>query len=57
MLADIGEYFSSPMLRVATDDWDNVEEIIKKVLKSPAAGAGFKPQMAPVEAADEGSMS
>jgi len=44
MLTAIGEYFSSPMLRVETTDWDNVEEIIKKVLTSPAADPSYKPQ-------------
>ena len=44
MLTKIGEYFQCPMLRVETSDWDAVEDVIKKILKNPAANPNFKPQ-------------
>jgi ATP-dependent RNA helicase DDX19/DBP5 len=46
MLTQIGTYFNSPMLRVETTDWDAVEEVIKKVIKSSAAQPDFQPQRA-----------
>ena len=33
-----------PMTRVETKDWDQVEELIEKVIKNPAAQAGYKPE-------------
>ena len=43
MLTEIGKYFNVQMLRVETQDWDAVEEVIKKVLKSPAADPEYTP--------------
>ncbi|MCJ1410318.1 RNA helicase required for poly(A+) mRNA export [Ptychographa xylographoides] len=42
-LMDISSYFNITMLKVETNDWDLVEETIKKVIKSPAADPNFKP--------------
>lgn len=44
MLMDISAYFNIKMLKVETNDWDMVEEVIKKVIKSPAADPNYKPQ-------------
>ena len=44
MLAEIGAYFDVAMVRVDTNDWDEVESVLTKILKSPAAAAGFKPE-------------
>ena len=41
---EISNYFGITMLRVETEDWDKVEETIKKVIKSPAANPDYKPQ-------------
>ena len=41
---EISKYFNIPMMRVETTDWDKVEEIITKVIKSPAADPNYKPQ-------------
>lgn len=41
MLRDIINYFDTPILQVKTDDWDEVEETIKKVLKSSRAGTNL----------------
>ena len=41
---DIADYFKVNVLKVETKDWDSVEEVIKKVIKSPAANPDFKPQ-------------
>ncbi|MCJ1390565.1 RNA helicase required for poly(A+) mRNA export [Xylographa bjoerkii] len=43
-LMDISKYFNITMLKVETNDWDLVEETIKKVIKSPAANPDYKPQ-------------
>ncbi|MCJ1398546.1 RNA helicase required for poly(A+) mRNA export [Xylographa trunciseda] len=43
-LMDISKYFNITMLKVETNDWDLVEETIKKVIKSPAANPNYKPQ-------------
>ena len=44
MLMDISKYFNITMLKVETNDWDLVEETIKKVIKSPAANPDYQPQ-------------
>lgn len=46
MLNKIGEYFKAPLMRIDTSDWDAVEDVIKKVLKNPAADPNFQPQRA-----------
>ena len=53
MLAQINSYFGVTMQRIATDDWDEAEAILTRVLKSKAAAPDFKPEMA---AASTGSM-
>ena len=40
---EISRFYNITMLRVETQDWDLVEETIKKVIKSPAADPNFKP--------------
>lgn len=42
MIQQIQEYFAVQMTSLPHDDWDKVEEIIKKVIKSSRAGTNFK---------------
>ena len=42
MLNQISRYFGVEMTALPHDDWDTVEEIIKRVIKSSRAGANFK---------------
>lgn len=42
MLMDIQKYFQAEMTKVATDDWDELEETVTKIIKSSRAGANFK---------------
>jgi len=42
MLTKITDYFGVELTRVLTDDWDAVEEIIKKVIKSSRAGTNMQ---------------
>lgn len=42
MIQQIQEYFGVQMTALPHDDWDKVEEIIKKVIKSSRAGTNFK---------------
>ncbi|KAL9103542.1 MAG: hypothetical protein Q9163_001420 [Psora crenata] len=42
MIRQISEYFGVQMTALPHDDWDTVEGIIKKVIKSSRAGANFK---------------
>ena len=44
MLASIAEFFGVQMIRIDTNDWDDVELTLTKILKSPAAAPGFKPE-------------
>lgn len=41
-LMDIQKYFGVEMAKVATDDWDELEESVSKIIKSSRAGANFK---------------
>jgi ATP-dependent RNA helicase DDX19/DBP5 len=41
-LNEIQKYFNVQMTRVDTNDWDEVEETIKKVIKSSRSGQNFK---------------
>ncbi|KAI9730830.1 MAG: RNA helicase required for poly(A+) mRNA export [Cirrosporium novae-zelandiae] len=41
-LKKIAEYFSVQITRLETDDWDNVEDTIKEVIKSSRAGQNFQ---------------
>ncbi|EXJ81935.1 ATP-dependent RNA helicase DBP5 [Capronia coronata CBS 617.96] len=41
-LMEIQRYFGTEMTKVATDDWDELEETVSKIIKSSRAGANFK---------------
>ena len=41
MVKEISEYFAVEMTSLPYDDWDSIEEIVKKVVKSSRAGANF----------------
>ena len=41
MIRQISDYFGVEMTALPNDDWDTVETIIKKVIKSSRAGAGY----------------
>lgn len=43
MLHEIQDYFNVDMTSLPSDDWDKVEDIIKKVIKSSRAGKDFRP--------------
>jgi ATP-dependent RNA helicase DDX19/DBP5 len=38
----IQQYFNCEMIRIDTKDWDDVEEMISKIIKSSRAGENFK---------------
>ena len=40
-LMEIQKYFGSEMTKVATDDWDELEETVSKIIKSSRSGANF----------------
>ena len=42
MIQEISNYFGVEMTALPHDDWDTVEGIIKKVIKSSRAGANFR---------------
>lgn len=42
MLKEISDYFGVEMTSLPHNDWDQVEEIIKKVIKSSRAGSNFQ---------------
>lgn len=42
MLTKITDYFGVEITQVPTDDWDAVEETIKKVIKSSRAGTNMQ---------------
>lgn len=42
MLNQIQKYFNTSIQRIDTKDWDEVEEIIKKTIKSSRAQIGFR---------------
>ena len=42
MLMDIQRYFGAEMTKVATDDWDELEVTVSKIIKSSRAGKNFK---------------
>jgi ATP-dependent RNA helicase DDX19/DBP5 len=42
MLRKIQEHFGCNIERIDTNDWDEVEEIIKKTIKSSRAQSSFK---------------
>jgi ATP-dependent RNA helicase DDX19/DBP5 len=41
-LMEIQKYFGSEIVKVATDDWDDLEETVTKIIKSSRAGTNFK---------------
>ncbi len=44
MIREIEEYFEVKMTSLPSDDWDKVEDVIKKVIKSSRAGKDFRPE-------------
>ena len=42
MLNQITEHFGVVPTKVPTDDWDHVEEVVKKVIRSSRAGSNMK---------------
>ena len=42
MLMDIQKYFGSEITRVSTEDWDDLEEIVTKIIKSSRSGTNFQ---------------
>lgn len=42
MLNEIQEYFNVTMTKVDTSDWDQVEETVKRVIKSSRAGSNLR---------------
>ena len=43
MIEEISDYFKVQMSELPFDDWDRVEDVIKKVIKSSRAGKDFRP--------------
>lgn len=41
-LMQIQKYFGTEMTQVATDDWDELEETVTKIIKSSRAGTNFQ---------------
>ncbi|KAK5190407.1 RNA helicase required for poly(A+) mRNA export [Exophiala xenobiotica] len=41
-LMEIQKYFNTTMTKVATDDWDELEETVSKIIKSSRAGTNWK---------------
>ena len=41
-LMEIQKYFGSEMTKVATDDWDELEDTVSKIIKSSRSGANFE---------------
>lgn len=41
-LMDISKYFQCEITRLDTNDWDDVEEQVSKIIKSSRAGSNFK---------------
>ena len=42
MLMDIQKYFGAEITKVATDDWDDLEDTVTRIIKSSRAGSNFK---------------
>ena len=42
MLMEIQKYFGSEMTKVATDDWDELEETVTRIIKSSRSGNNFQ---------------
>ena len=43
MIHEISDYFQVDMTSLPFNDWDTVEEVIKKVIKNSRAGKDFRP--------------
>lgn len=43
MIRQIQDYFGVEMTSLPSHDWDNVEDVIKKVIKSSRASKDFRP--------------
>jgi len=43
MLQDIKNYFQTEIMRVDSRDWDEVEVVVKSIIRSSRAGANFNP--------------
>lgn len=42
MLMEIQKYFGAEMTKVATDDWDELEETVTRIIKSSRSGTNFQ---------------
>ena len=42
MLMEIQQFFGAEIQKVSTEDWDELEETVAKIIKSSRAGANFK---------------
>lgn len=42
MLMEIQRYFGAEMQKVATDDWDELEETVGRIIKGSRAGTNFR---------------
>ena len=49
MIRQISEYFGVEMTALPHNDWDTVETIIKRVIKSSRAGGNFRSQTTDIE--------
>lgn len=49
MIKEISDYFGVKMTSLPHDDWDEVETIIKKVIKSTRASADYNKAGAPAD--------
>lgn len=52
MIKEISDYFGVDMTSLPHDDWDKVEDIIKKVIKSSRAGSNFQATSIPTSGND-----
>ena len=43
MLMSIAEHFHVEMVKLETDDWDALEEKLKKILKASSTNADYRP--------------
>lgn len=48
-LMEIQSYFGAQMTKVATDDWDELEETVTKIIKSSRSGSNFQDGAAAME--------
>lgn len=56
MIKEISDYFGVDMTSLPHDDWDKVEETIKKVIKSSRAGSNFQANNATANGTNDISM-